>query len=347
MKLAAEQSKSAQIAAIIRQEIQGGRLRPGEKLEPARTLAGHLDVGRQVIRSAIRILERESLVRTAPGSGVFVRDYLPTSAGQRRIRIGFVNWHDSLAENFPLRAYLELLRQGETKNCEIFLNNSQTEQELLQWFRNYNLDGLILCGRIDDRLLHALNKAHVLFLILGNYALSEPANCLEKDVFRSVKTAVSLLLKRYHFKRIACIFGNMFGLGPRQTLEALKAAAAENGLVFDNTLFLQSESGDGYACMEYLFREKRLDACDMVYLTPTTFHGAARSIFERSAASRNRPYLFLDMPVSDVPYPDLVGCFLYESNALAEQALDAFLDLYCGRVRCPWTGCVQCRTAIS
>ena len=108
MKLAAEQSQSARIAAIIRQEIQGGRLRPGEKLEAARTLAGHLDVGRQVIRSAIRILERESLVRTAPGSGVFVRDYLPTSAGRRRIRIGFVNWHDSLAENFPLRAYLEL-----------------------------------------------------------------------------------------------------------------------------------------------------------------------------------------------------------------------------------------------
>ena len=44
MKLAAEQSQSARIATIIRQEIQGGRLRPGEKLEAARTLAGHLGV---------------------------------------------------------------------------------------------------------------------------------------------------------------------------------------------------------------------------------------------------------------------------------------------------------------
>ena len=110
---------------------------------------------------------------------------------------------------------------------------------------------------------------------------------------------------------------------------------------FDETMLFERAHGNGYAEMEYLFQEKNIGKSDIVYLSSEVFAGAARAIFERKVPPEKRPYLFLDMPVSSVPYPDLVGCFLYEDNVLAENALKTFLDIYYGRVKRPWKGMVE------
>ena len=342
MKLTATQSKSTQIAEIIRKEIISGRLRPGERLDSARQLAEHFGVGRQVLRSAFKILENENLVRTVLGSGAFIRDYIPPAPPEeKRVMVGFVSWHDTLAEKFPLRVYQTLLAQSNRKNCDIFLSNTDQETELIHWVRNYHLDGLILSGYIDDSLIQRLNDEGILFLLLGNYQLKEEVNRLEKDVFNNIRTGMSSVIKKYRFSRIACIFGTMFGLGPQQTLAGIKAAAAENGLAFDDAMFRHTENENGYAAMEYLFQHHNIRKNDLVYLVQETFSGAARSIFERGIGPEHRPYLFLDMPESTLPYPDLVGCFLYQTNDLAEEALDSFLNLYYGKVPRPWCGRVN------
>ena len=341
MNLTKAEAKSWQIAEVIRKEIASGSLHPGEKLESSRQLADRFHVGRQVLRSAFKILEKENIVRSVSGSGVYINDFIPASVRSERVRVGFVNWHDIFTETFPLRAYRMILQDSQNMNCDIFLNNAGHEKELIEWVRNYNLDGLILCGFVDDMLVSALNDSGVLFLILGNYQLSEPVNCLEKDVFRSNKTAMLRLIRKYHFSRIACIFGTMFGLGPRQTLAGIREAAEECSVPFDETMLFERAHGNGYAEMEYLFQEKNIGKSDIVYLSSEVFAGAARAIFERKVPPEKRPYLFLDMSVSSVPYPDLVGCFLYEDNVLAENALKTFLDIYYGRVKRPWKGMVE------
>ena len=347
MKLTTEHAKSSQIADYLRRKIVSGSLRPGEKLEGSRGLAEQFHVGRQVIRSAFKILEKENFIRTAAGSGVFVNDFIPSVGKKRKTRIGFVPWKKVLTEDFELRTYLELLRQAPDKNCEIFLCNTPDEKEFLSWIRNYDLNGVILCGFLDDKLIRMLNAERITFLVLGNYAFSEPANCLEKDVYRNVRDAASILLKRYQFKRIACIFESMFGLGPKQTLQGLKDAAAQNALTFDDSLVFQTSPHYGYEEMEFLFRSKKLGRDDLVYLTEETFAGAARSILERNLPPGKRPYLFLDMPRSTtIPYQDLVGCFLYENNTLTEDALNRFLDICHAKVKTPWRGTVQCEVII-
>lgn len=347
MRLTEKEAKSIQIAGIIRRELVAGNLRPGSKLEGENLLAERFGVGRQVIRSALKLLKKENLVRSARGGGTYINDYIPSTLSAPKIRIGCVYWRNMLRENSFMLSFQRLLLSAREKGCELYLACEESEEALIGWARNYKLDGLLIGGYVDDSLVHALNEADILFLVLGNYKLKGPVNRLEKDVFHNVKNAMSILLKRYHFTQVSGIFANLSHLGPQQALAGIHSAAEENGLSIDESRFLCVQDGNGYQAMESLISDKNIGENDIVYLSDIAFPGAARSIFERGLTLKQRPYLFLDMSVTEVPYPDLVGCFLYEDDAYADQTLDCFLDLFHGRVKRPWSGKVKCKIMIS
>ena len=58
----------------VRDKLMDGELRPGDKLPPEREFAKQLNVSRNVVREALRILENAGLVRTRKGAhgGAFV-----------------------------------------------------------------------------------------------------------------------------------------------------------------------------------------------------------------------------------------------------------------------------------
>lgn len=62
------------IVEQIRALMDGGELRPGDRLLPERDLAQRLQVSRVSVREAIRALEMMGVVEIRPGEGTFVRD---------------------------------------------------------------------------------------------------------------------------------------------------------------------------------------------------------------------------------------------------------------------------------
>ena len=256
MELVRKESKSKEIAAILRHEILSGRIRPGEKLTGELILAERFGVGRQVIRSALKLLKEGNLLRSAQGCGVYVNDFIPANISLRRVRIGYFYWTRKDSP-YPggsfLGGYQTIIQDSREKNCDILLSFGNRMEALKEWMRDYQLDGLLLSGYVDDDLVRALNRAEILFLILGNYELSEPANILEKEVFSSTKKALGILMERYRFKRIAGIFDTMFGNGPKAIYAALRESAEECGIPFDETLFFSdSDEKKSYSVMKYL-----------------------------------------------------------------------------------------------
>jgi GntR family transcriptional repressor for pyruvate dehydrogenase complex len=71
--------RSERVARAIRRSILEGRLQPGERLPPERTLAKRFEVTRNTVREAMRHLERMRLVSIRHGSGAIVQDYLSTT----------------------------------------------------------------------------------------------------------------------------------------------------------------------------------------------------------------------------------------------------------------------------
>ena len=351
MELVRRESKSKEIAEILRHEILSGRIRPGEKLAGELILAGRFGVGRQVIRSALKLLKEGNLIRSSQGCGVYVNDFIPENISLRRVRIGYFYWTRKDSP-YPggsfLEGYQTIIQDSREKNCDILLSFGNSVEALEEWMRDYQLDGLLLSGYVDDDLVRALNKAEILFLILGNYELSEPVNILEKEVFSSTKKALGVLMERYRFKRIAGIFDTMFGNGPKEVYAALRRVAEESGIPFDETLFFSdNDEKKSYSVMKYLLGKRSLGNDDLLYLTSHTFIGAARAVLEEKLSPEERPYLFLDTPKSQMPYMDLVNCFLYEENILAKHAVDAFLNLFYGRTHRPWRGKLEGATTVS
>jgi GntR family transcriptional regulator len=61
-----------QVAAFIRQEIESGRLKPGDGLPSEQALADEMSVAYGTMRKALQLLRDEGLIETATGIGSFV-----------------------------------------------------------------------------------------------------------------------------------------------------------------------------------------------------------------------------------------------------------------------------------
>jgi DNA-binding GntR family transcriptional regulator len=68
----AETPPFAQLAAILRAQIQSGELKPGRALPSLTHLMQHYGLSRNTVRRSIGVLTDEGLVRTRPGWGTFV-----------------------------------------------------------------------------------------------------------------------------------------------------------------------------------------------------------------------------------------------------------------------------------
>lgn len=64
----------AQLAARLRADIVGGRLRPGQRLPSETTLQQEYGVARETARRAVALLRAEGLVVVRRGHGVVVRE---------------------------------------------------------------------------------------------------------------------------------------------------------------------------------------------------------------------------------------------------------------------------------
>jgi DNA-binding GntR family transcriptional regulator len=63
-----------EIAATVRQEIEGGKLSPGELMPSEAALCARWGVSRTTVRRALQVLETDHLISVIPGRGRVVRD---------------------------------------------------------------------------------------------------------------------------------------------------------------------------------------------------------------------------------------------------------------------------------
>ncbi|MEU2632579.1 GntR family transcriptional regulator [Kitasatospora sp. NPDC007106] len=81
---ASPQPLAEQIAACVRRAVAEGSAGPGDRLPPARTLAGSLDVNMHTVLRGYQILREEGLVDLRRGRGAQITD----AASPGRARLG-------------------------------------------------------------------------------------------------------------------------------------------------------------------------------------------------------------------------------------------------------------------
>ncbi|MGF1551919.1 MAG: FadR/GntR family transcriptional regulator [Paracoccaceae bacterium] len=99
-------TRVAGVVAALRERIEAGEVRPGERLPPESKLAETFSVSRTVIREAIAGLRADGLVEPRQGAGVFVLE--PVKAPPRPFEIDDVERLSSILEMLEVRVAVEM-----------------------------------------------------------------------------------------------------------------------------------------------------------------------------------------------------------------------------------------------
>jgi DNA-binding FadR family transcriptional regulator len=86
---------------LIRAQVEGGAWKVGERIPKEQELADMLQVGRNTVREAIRVLSHANVLEVRQGDGTYVRSNVDPAEVMRRIS------RSSLRDHFELRAMLE------------------------------------------------------------------------------------------------------------------------------------------------------------------------------------------------------------------------------------------------
>jgi GntR family transcriptional repressor for pyruvate dehydrogenase complex len=73
----APEASTDQVVAYVREQIERGALRPGDRLPAERDLAIHIGVSRPTVRAGLRALSAIGVVRARHGSGTYIADGPP------------------------------------------------------------------------------------------------------------------------------------------------------------------------------------------------------------------------------------------------------------------------------
>lgn len=87
--------------SLIRTQIESGAWKVGQRIPREPDLAAMLQVGRNTVREAIRVLSHAQVLEVRQGDGTYVRSSVDPAEVMRRVS------HASLRDHFELRAILE------------------------------------------------------------------------------------------------------------------------------------------------------------------------------------------------------------------------------------------------
>ena len=67
-------AKYKEICLWIKNRLESGELKPGDKIESEYKLCQEFQVSRQTVRHAIAVLEEEGIIKRYRGSGTYIND---------------------------------------------------------------------------------------------------------------------------------------------------------------------------------------------------------------------------------------------------------------------------------
>lgn len=203
---------SSLLVSYLRNEINSGNYRPGDKMESVRLLAERLGVGRQIVLYALGQLVKRGLLVSSARRGYYISpDFKPN----RFYRIGLL-----VNDNNPLRSpvhealYFAALYYGYQLILFHNFESGVPAEKLLQDV--HDLDGVIITGRgITDSMLADFAKIRLPYVVLGHYDLSakHPVQWFYDN--NNGWKKLSVFIKKRHIASAALIMGPRSSISDR------------------------------------------------------------------------------------------------------------------------------------
>jgi len=199
-----EERKFYKLIRHIKQEIKLGNLKNGSQIDPERTLAENLDIGRSSVREGIKILEIIGLIESKRGGGNYITNDFKNMLCNP-LSLAFELQQGKIRDVIELRKMLEL------SNVE-FMVKRITSEEIEQVEKIYKK--MLDCNDIQ-RLADLDRKFHLLMMSFSkNILLTTIISAISGLLEESIITSRNMVLKKFGKEKI--------DLDHKRILEALK-----------------------------------------------------------------------------------------------------------------------------
>ena len=250
--------KYRQLKEILKEQINKGKLKPGDQIPPEEKIAQRHGVSLGTVRQAMAELVNEGLIYKEQGKGTFV-------AGKKKEKtftIGLLltdirnPFFSQIARSIQAKAHL-------LEYSVIYYNTNDQlirETESIDMLIKRRVDGVILVPVLEEgeeKLIQKLRENDIPFVYLDRY-LNEPASdYVIIDNLSGVRQAMEYLISLGH-KRIGCISAQPFTQVLEQRVKAYKKTVRENNLATDSLVQISDLSDDkgGYDAANKLFSMK-------------------------------------------------------------------------------------------
>ncbi len=200
-----DMSKYGKIIDWVKERIECGDFKPGEKLYSENELSRMFGISRQTVRQAIGILENEKLVERRRGSGTYIRA-LPEPAHAPTKTIGVITTYlDDYIFPSIIRGIESVLSQnGYTMRLSITNNKVENETTALSHMLQDEVDGLIVeptksaLPNLNRALYEKLSEHNIPCLMINGSYPGMGIPCVAPDDLGGGREAARYLLSRGH-----------------------------------------------------------------------------------------------------------------------------------------------------
>jgi DNA-binding transcriptional regulator YhcF (GntR family) len=236
------QPKCQILARHLIEEIRAGVYKPGQKMASIRKVAEQYGLGRQVVLSAFDSLAKRNYIYTEIGRGSFVNSDLKQG---KFYRLGFFVNRQNIANQGLLLN--ELCIAAQKNGYELILgNNFESESNFAEWLeKEHQLDGIIVTGVIDDGFLENVRKAHLPYVVIGNYDIAEFHHQVINDIQSKLINSLSPILNKLNVKSCSGVFSDSSFRADREIRKAFKTVLSKAGIDVHSEL-IPCTSDDGY-----------------------------------------------------------------------------------------------------
>lgn len=230
----------------LRSDISSGKYKPGTFLPAERKLTELLNISRGTVRSIIKILQKESLIRINPGRGAYVIDKnIKGGLGRFVVYIGTtIGPIGDASEN--VRLLLGACRGAAKIHAEAIVSFTRPDDfinEIISRFASGDIQGVIYSDCEDyKKFILPLEKAAIPYIV-ANLEFDTPALAAKMD-FRAVGRIAGRHLIELGHRNIGVLAGAMNKFIYKEMLAGFRGALAEDEVVIEprNIIEVPSET---------------------------------------------------------------------------------------------------------
>ena len=262
------QTKYQVLMQFIQNLVEGGRLKPGDKLYSENEMCDMFHLSRQTVRKAIGLLEEEGLLKRVKGSGTYISDSRKENL-EKRNRIAVVTTYVE-SYIFPKTIQgIEKVLFDKGYSVQISFTNNELERErsvLEDIISRDDVAGIIVEGTKSGLpnpnipLYHKLQERRIPILFINTYYPEIQAPHVSLNDAEAARKAVNYLIEKGH-KKIGAILklddgqGRLRYLGYIQAMYEAGLPVTDSRLVWIDT----DESKQLSYCMDKII--SRMEQC--------------------------------------------------------------------------------------